>query len=398
MAAKCVRSVLFLHNNYYHFYYLAASLRKRGWDAISVSLEPPHSSNSFFYHGEDFSLYDENPETFRNNIRDLVESVPKRFGMVHFSGDGMMAVDPVRQDVNPRRDVIPWEFIEWKKRGVTIGYSAGGCTDGISSSSFYEWSGNSCDKCTLREKSEICSPLRNLAWGHKREMFCDLIATETLPALDYCSGPKCYREPLTFGCDEDIWSPDLVIPEEYRIRRSTQNEVLIYHGVGNFFDKHYSGSRDYKGTRAIQSAVNNMQRKGLPVRLLFVHDLPSSKVRYVQAQADIVVDQLNFGRYGANARECMMLGRPVVGRIMHSEASGVEELACLKECPIVNATEETIEEVLLDLVSSPAKRHALGRASRVYAEKWHSTRALAERYEKVIDWMNAGNLPQKAPV
>jgi len=33
------RSVLFLHHSYYHFYYLAKALRRRGWDAVTVNLE-----------------------------------------------------------------------------------------------------------------------------------------------------------------------------------------------------------------------------------------------------------------------------------------------------------------------------------------------------------------------
>jgi hypothetical protein len=37
------RSVLFLHQSYYHYYYLAKALRKRGWDAIAVSVENPNS-------------------------------------------------------------------------------------------------------------------------------------------------------------------------------------------------------------------------------------------------------------------------------------------------------------------------------------------------------------------
>src|SRR5437867_11446411 len=45
------RSVVFLHNSYYHFYYLAQALRRRGWDAITVSLEDPHGPQALYYHG-----------------------------------------------------------------------------------------------------------------------------------------------------------------------------------------------------------------------------------------------------------------------------------------------------------------------------------------------------------
>lgn len=392
------RSVVFLHHSYYHFLYLSEALRKRGWDAISVSLEATDGSNASFYHGEDVNLFASDRRIFQDRIAKFVAGVPKRFRMVHFAGDGMMAVDPRNQDADPRREVVPWEFLQWKRAGVKIGYSAGGCADGISSDSFYEWSLHSCDKCSLRQRAEICSPMRNLAWGHKREMVCDLIATEMLPALDYSFGSKCYREPLTMGCDASAWHPGLDIPEKYRGIRKGGGEILIYHGVGNYFDPHYGGARDYKGTRAVKVAVDKLAAEGWPVRLLFVHDVPSSEVRYIQVQADIVVDQLNFGRYGANGRECMMLGRPVVGRIIRSEPQGVPMLQSLGECPIVDASEDSIEVVLRDLVMNPAKRRALGQACREYAVKWHSSDALAERYEAVYDWVMEGGAPAEAPI
>jgi hypothetical protein len=323
--------------------------------------------------------------------------IARRFAMVHFSGDGWMAFDPREQDFSPRREAVPWEFIELRRQGVKIAYSCGGCADGIAHASFYRWSGQACDKCTLKGRMEFCSDLRNLAWGHKREMFCDLIAGETLPGLDYSFGPKVYREPLTMGMDAELWRPDLEVPERYRIERAP-DEVLVYHGVGNYFDDHYLGSRDYKGTRAIKTAIERLQAEGLPVRLVFVHDVPSSEVRFVQVQADIVVDQLNAGRYGANGRECFMLGRPVVGNMKREEPEGVTPLQCLAECPIVHATEETVEAVLRELILDPGRRRRLGAASRAYGLKWHAADALAARYEAVYDWILGGGRPSEAPV
>src|SRR5215467_7308132 len=51
------RNVLFLHNSYYHFYYLARALRRRGWDAIVVSLEDLNGPNARYYHAEDVNLF-----------------------------------------------------------------------------------------------------------------------------------------------------------------------------------------------------------------------------------------------------------------------------------------------------------------------------------------------------
>ena len=62
---------------------------------------------------------------------------------------------------------------------------------------------------------------------------------------------------------------------------------------------------------AVMAAIEKLKAEGLPVQLYFATEVPSRSVRFIQVQADIVVDQLNYGRIGANARESMMLGRPV---------------------------------------------------------------------------------------
>jgi len=391
------RSVLFLHNSYYHFLYLAEALRRRGWDALSVSLEPSSGPNESFYHGEDVNLYHEDPATFTARLQMLVKEIPRRFRMVHFAGDGMMSVFPSGQDVGPRREAIPWDFIALKRAGVKIGYTVAGCNDGIAQSSFSRWSERSCDKCTLKGRADVCSDLRNLAWGHKREMFCDLIATEMLPALDYCSGPKTFREPLTMSLDPEVWRPDLEVPTRHRIERNP-SDILVYHGVGNYFNERYLGNRDYKGTWAVKLAIERLQAEGYPVRLIFVHDVPSREVRFLQVQVDIVVDQLNCGRYGANARECLMLGKPVVGNVRLTEENGIPPLVSLAECPIVHATEETVETVLRELIRDPERRRKLGCASRAYALKWHAADAAAARFEPVYDWILSGHSPNEAPV
>jgi glycosyltransferase involved in cell wall biosynthesis len=136
--------------------------------------------------------------------------------------------------------------------------------------------------------------------------------------------------------------------------------------------------------------VNRLRDEGHRLRLEFVTDVPNKDVRFIQAQADIIVDQLRYGRYGATAREGLMLGVPVVGALNTSELVPTARSECMEEAPIVHATEETIYEVLKDLVVSPDKRRAIGAASRAYALKWWSADACAARFEDVYDRLMSG--------
>ena len=108
-------------------------------------------------------------------------------------------------------------------------------------------------------------------------------------------------------------------------------------------------------------------------------------------QADIIIDQLNYGRYGAFAREGMMLGKPVICKIDYLSES-FPNLA-LKECPLINADENTLYYVLKDLVNlSEQERKIIGNRSREYMLKWHSADQCAERFEKIYDTLIESNI------
>ena len=188
----------------------------------------------------------------------------------------------------------------------------------------------------------------------------DLFCSETDPPLDYKNARNVFRAPLTFAIDPEIWKPNLDPPEHLR-RQHEPGEVVVYHAMGNYDIRSRSG-RNVKGTNAVVMAVDQLRRDGVPVRLDFVHDVPSIDNRFIQAQADIIVDQLNYGRYGALAREGMMLGKPVVGRVEKSDGPGLDATQCIMETPIVHADEFNIVDVLRSLAVDATRRAAVGQA------------------------------------
>lgn len=388
------RSVVFLHHCYYNFFHLAAALRRRGWDAISASIEDPNGPNAIYYHGEDVNLFDPDPERYKRNLAEFFGEIERRFRMLHFYGMGHMSLFPARFDTRRTFDMLPVDFLRLRQLGVKLGYTVCGCYDGVAQSSVKAWSG-ACDRCVWQNQPQVCSETASHAWGHKLHMMCDLIATEGFPALDWQGkGEQLFREPLTTALDPDFWRPDLEIPERHRLKREP-GELIVYHGVGNYATRARDG-RDLKGTGAIIAAIERLRGEGVPVRLEFVTNLPNKEVRFIQLQADVIVDQLNYGRYGAQAREGMMLGRPTVCFINRDEPPGADRLESIETCPLVSATESTIYAVLKDLLADEAKRRAIGAAGRAYAVKWHGADACAERFERVYDRLMQGFAPAEA--
>ena len=109
---------MFLHHSYYHFYYLAQALRRRGWDAVTVSLEAPGGPHSDYYHGEDVNLFSPDCSQYTYNLEGFFAHAKKRFRLVHFAGDGQMSFFPHYWASDE-----PLDIVEWRALGHKIAYT-----------------------------------------------------------------------------------------------------------------------------------------------------------------------------------------------------------------------------------------------------------------------------------
>ena len=390
------RSVLFLHNGHYTLGYLAAALRRRGWDAVLISNYPRRIYADLSHNHCEVSLFSNDPREFQSRLRALFELVPERFRMVHFAGSLQWNTNFFRENserpAKARNEGI-WDFRILRDRGVKIGYTISGCLDGVSQST-YKTHKNTCIKCPWELRPDLCADERNSIWGKTLSAMCHLVTVEQDYGHEWRSKPFAYREPLTTALDSNHWHPNLEIPTAWRLPRA-DDELIILHVVADAATRRFGG-RDIKGTAAIISAIDRLQSEGFNVRLEQSTRIPSGGMRYLQAQADVVVDQLVMGRYGETACEAMMLGKPTICHIDRREPTGVAELSCWSHCPLIDATEQSIYPVLKWLLSSPSERVRIGHASRAYAMKWHGAESAARRYEGIYDRVILG-LPLNVP-
>ncbi|MGN6148365.1 MAG: glycosyltransferase [Rhizomicrobium sp.] len=384
------RSAVFLHHSYYHFGHVAAALRKRGWDAITVSVESPESPQRQFYHGEDINLFDADPARMRERVAEFFKTVPERFGALQFYGRGQPSFFPENFENRQYNSKMPWDFLELRRHRLVIGYSPSGCLDESLQTSIHRVTGGLCDRCIWQTRPDVCSDAMNAAWKEKIEMLCDWVALEGDWLTPDTSGPKFVRGPAIMALDPEQWSPDIEVPERFRLDRG-DGELLVYHAVGNYLARRQD-SRDIKGTGAVLAAIERLKAEGVPVRLFFATDIPSRDVRFYQVQADVVVDQLNYGRLGANARESLMLGRPLITNINAGKSAPLQYVL---ETPAVHATEETVYAELKALLADGERRRMLARAGREFALKWHASDVCAGRFENIIDRVSQGLPPEE---
>jgi glycosyltransferase involved in cell wall biosynthesis len=148
-----------------------------------------------------------------------------------------------------------------------------------------------------------------------------------------------------------------------------------------------------KSSHVYLPLIDKLNADGLRLELISPHDVPNKDVRFLQMQADIILEMLTFGWLGANAREAMMLGKPV---ICYIRPEWLEDLRreipdYAAELPIVSATPETVEAVLRDLIANPEKRQEIGQRSREFAIKWHSSSFGAKRFDEIYSKLLLGD-------
>jgi hypothetical protein len=385
--------VLFTGPSYYNTWYLSRALRELGWQADVLNADD-HPESQHLYHGEDFRLSstDGNRSEVRRHFA-FYRWALRRYDLFHFSNAHTIQFSPLFRQWVAKRFRPGAEIRFLKRLGKKVVYSSNGCLDGVSQSSFASWGDRPvCLDCPWRERPEICSDERNIEWGEFRNSVADYIVLIGGNRIDFNDDPHCHEVPEFYCLDQRLWNPELMIPTNYRLP-IPDSSVKIYHAVGNYESRTAAEStRNLKSTHIYLPVIDRLKERGLDVELIFFHNVPNKELRYYQVQADIVVDMLTFGMFGANVREAMMLGKPVVCYLRPEwmEQMRREVPGYVDELPVVNATPDTVEEVLADLVRNPEKRREIGRRSREFAVKWHSAEAAGRRFDSIYRNLLAG--------
>lgn len=131
-----------------------------------------------------------------------------------------------------------------------------------------------------------------------------------------------------------------------------------------------------KGTQWIGPAMEAVEREG-KIRYLAPKRVPHSQMRSLIGEADIVIDAVGMGAYGVMSIEAMALGKVVVAEVGDFVRERVRELTG-QEVPIVEATAQTVGDVVEKVAGSADLRRSLGKDGVRYVLDVHSRARAAE--------------------
>jgi glycosyltransferase involved in cell wall biosynthesis len=379
------KAVLYVGQAYYNSWYLSRALRKLGWtaDLLNWDMNP---GSQIYYHGEDFRIDYQSQADLGKYLRYFFDS-SKKYDVFHFANKGGLQFgEPMRAAVKTLLGEEGFEIRFLKALGKKIVYSNNGCLDGVSQTAFSRWGPESvCSICRWQHEPTVCSDERNLAWGKFRNEVTDYQCLLGGNRADYNDDSRVHEVPEFYCLDKELWHPDVVIPAHYRLPRLGQDAVRLYHAVGHSAERTRSDGVNIKSTHVYLPLVSRLRAEGNQIELIKPTGIPNKEVRYLQAQADIFLEMLTFGWFGANAREAMMLGKPVICFLRPEwlDSARQEIPDYIDELPIVSATPRTVEAILRDLIINKEKRLEIGRRSREFAVKWHSAEVGARRFNQI---------------
>lgn len=132
---------------------------------------------------------------------------------------------------------------------------------------------------------------------------------------------------------------------------------------------HAPSRLELKGTPAVLAAIERLRSK-YDFEFKILHEVAHSEAMKTVRQCDIFLDQFVLGEYGLASIEAMAFGKPVVCYIKNP-AHYPDGL------PILNATQESLTEVVESLLRNSDRRHEIGVLSRAYVDKYHDAHKVA---------------------
>jgi hypothetical protein len=135
---------------------------------------------------------------------------------------------------------------------------------------------------------------------------------------------------------------------------------------------HLPSSGRMKGTDLIEPALRRLEGEGL-IEYRRIEGVSHAELPAHLEEVDIVLDQFRIGAYGTVAVEAMAAGRIAVAHIAPEVRGRIEALAGMP-APVVEATPDSLADVLRDLLADPARSAGLRAAGPDYARSVHDGR------------------------
>lgn len=142
---------------------------------------------------------------------------------------------------------------------------------------------------------------------------------------------------------------------------------------------HAPTNRICKGSDYVLQALKKIQSVyGEKVQIRLIENMANSDAMKLYMEADLIIDQLLIGWYGAFAVEAMKMGKPVMCFIRDEDLKYIPP-AMAKDCreTIISVTPKTILAKLQEIIENRNCLLSYSKKSSEYVQVWHSPQYVA---------------------
>lgn len=159
------------------------------------------------------------------------------------------------------------------------------------------------------------------------------------------------------------WLPIVIDPSDWRSERPALSGgvPIVLHAPTN---------PAVKGTALIEPIIERLSADGI-IDYQRIVKVPASEMPGRYALADVVLDQFSLGIYATTSIEAMAAGRLVVAHLHEQVRDHILEVTGL-EAPIIEATPDTIGEVLRDVAERPDHYRTIAERGPEYVDAVHN--------------------------
>ncbi|MFH1769866.1 MAG: hypothetical protein ABH833_04360 [Parcubacteria group bacterium] len=152
------------------------------------------------------------------------------------------------------------------------------------------------------------------------------------------------------------------------------NKIKICHAATN---------KELKSTQKVVDTLWELERD-FGIETMIIHGVPWKETIKLKSECHITIDQFKLGTYASSAIESMYMGHTVVSRLSHFVRSMHPDI------PIVQATEETLYDVIKKLLFDSNSIEVIGKQGHEYAMREHDAKTNIVKWVNLIDWVKTG--------
>ncbi len=369
------KSILFVVPDYHCSFIYRDALRDRGWRADVYV--PKGYPKKLLYSDRDIVILKDMPRIFKRFYDFFIlMSWFFKYNYFFIYGDtSLIALLPVSVERRMGKGFYLDLFLAklFKKKFV---YFPSGCLDTDLKSNIAKYdNGNICNNCGWG--SEVCNDKKNKTKFEKINKYFDI----NLSYHDFDSTQFVQQHIKYKSLNLNLWNPDISIPDRFRLPK-TKNLRILH----SFFElNREADDKNIKGSPYILAAIEKLRKEGYNVEYYYVNDVDSKNMRYYQAQADIVVEQLIIGWWGSTGIEAMSLGKPVICYLRRdAKENFFKHFSEYNSLPIIEANIFNIYEVLKKTVEDKDFREQKALESRKFAESFFDINKNVLEFEKLL--------------